>query len=808
MLIKSTIYEILKKYFDEYLYGFEKDQLDVALLSGQIELVNVNFKPSKVNELLLSYGQPFYMKSGMIGKLKIKYNYRNWLSNPVEISINELLIIFSPILLSSSDPANQRLEAFLTENSEESSHHNSEDFYEKMQQPTEEKNSNKILGTEGRTTPVYSDNKQDLLRKEEGIIEKYLSKILVNLTLTVDTVHIRYEDETYPYKHPFALSVIFDSLNMKTAGTEWYLDDRAEVKKRGIRKNSTVKEGKIKALGVYLTSMAGMLIPYSLWEATINSEIGIFEGIAAYELRDLLLQETENLRNNENSTLLYPLNADFSITISQEKPLLKVSGICDKLLLKLSSSMSECLRNFNEYYVNAGIWWKIKKYRPCESIISEPRTEFESKALRDNRSAIIKSWYLYAFRFIKTKMRLKTKKKEANDLNKEPETPLIDSNIVDQSLMQNHDAEDSPIKRPSLFTLKPRKPPGISTNSLSTVVKDYNSKLSESDFQVMKASAKPLIQEPNFFPKFLEHSDLDFKLKEIAIFLIDEETRLKSETKIEIIYMKNRISSDELNCFLSIDHIISTVQESFQSSKIVEIGKLLIINDKNQKNIKEYIEKAVEVLFIYKPNEKKILHRPFPLNNMYELLGKVSEINIEYSIQVLQRIFTVYETFKTDKISREYLDAEYMKKIEKKRTSLTVKEQFIKKQRQIIHGAVFKKLVLTKKMIKTFLEWKGNLKASFKEADHKIQPIMLNCKLETGGVNLKLLGDDELPSSIFFLPNGILEFIKEEKLTKFSAWGFGLQTNQPFKTFYKHLLEVSNITSQRRKRLRVLTKRG
>ena len=85
---------------------------------------------------------------------------------------------------------------------------------------------------------------------------------------------------------------------------------------------------------------------------------------------------------------------------------------------------------------------------------------------------------------------------------------------------------------------------------------------------------------------------------------------------------------------------------------------------------------------------------------------------------------------------------------------------------------------------------------------------MLNCKLETGGVNLKLLGDDELPSSIFFLPNGILEFIKEEKLTKFSAWGFGLQTNQPFKTFYKHLLEVSNITSQRRKRLRVLTKRG
>jgi hypothetical protein len=33
----------------------------------------------------------------------------------------------------------------------------------------------------------------------------------MNLTLTVNNVHIRYEDETYPYCHPFSFGVCLDS---------------------------------------------------------------------------------------------------------------------------------------------------------------------------------------------------------------------------------------------------------------------------------------------------------------------------------------------------------------------------------------------------------------------------------------------------------------------------------------------------------------------------------------------------------------------------------------------------------------------
>ena len=75
MVIQSKIYNFLKKYLDEYLYGFSKDQLDVALLSGNINLVNVNVKPNKANSFLEKLGLPFNLKAGLIGKLSLSFHY-------------------------------------------------------------------------------------------------------------------------------------------------------------------------------------------------------------------------------------------------------------------------------------------------------------------------------------------------------------------------------------------------------------------------------------------------------------------------------------------------------------------------------------------------------------------------------------------------------------------------------------------------------------------------------------------------------------------------------------------------------------
>ena len=46
--------------------------------------------------------------------------------------------------------------------------------------------------------------------KKKGVIERYMERILIHLTLTINNLHIRYEDETYPYEHPFSFGLCID----------------------------------------------------------------------------------------------------------------------------------------------------------------------------------------------------------------------------------------------------------------------------------------------------------------------------------------------------------------------------------------------------------------------------------------------------------------------------------------------------------------------------------------------------------------------------------------------------------------------
>ena len=822
MALKSTIYELLKRYLDEYLYGFAKDQLDVALLSGQIELINVNFKPAKVNDLLVSQGIPFYLKSGLIGKLKFKYNYRNILTNPVEVSISDFYLILGPIIIENSDSFHKKLATLHTENSAENDYSNSPNgSLDKSRSHYDDRPATKAFGTELLTSSCNSpEGKKGTVPKEEGFFEKYITKIIVNLTLVLANVHIRYEDEIYPYRHPFSLSIVFESLLVNTAGQEWYLNDTAEIKKRATRKNSTVKEGKIKNLGIYLVSMSGMLIPTSLWEATLHSEIGIFDALAAYEIRDLLVQERNNQKNDYSSTLLSPLNIDFSATLSKEKPLLKLTAVCDTISIQFSSAMSECLRNLHEYYTSAKIWEKIRKYRPSESIIKEPRADNEPSAVKERRTRIVRNWFVYAMHFVKLKKNLKLTPGNEGDFKENKEESRVEAEEVGDnrdfqrgSLVESGNCSPLPQgMRDSIFMPKEKKKtPGRAMEDLNEIVREYNNKLSYEDVLNIKAEAKPLPNESEFFPVPVQHSEIDFKSRGISIVLIDEETELQWDFSIETIYCMSRINLNEVNAFVAIDHIVSNVHDGNQVSKILEFGLALPkhhTTSGNKQRFDDDIEKAVEILCKYRPAESKKPNEEMPALNMYELQGKISDIHIEYSHLSLNALLIIFETFKTSKASREWLDIEYMKKIERKRESLTQKERFVKKQRQVLHNSVFTKLVLTKKIIRRILQWQGELKAGLKSVDSKVGPILMDCKLESGGLYLHMLDNNNMPVTDIFLPRGLIELFKDHEFARFSAWGFGIKTREPFKNLYKHLHAISNSTSRRLKRMKTLTKRA
>lgn len=71
-MIQNEVFSYLKDYLEKYLIGFDQSQLEVALLSGSIELKSVNINPVAINNLFAKYKLPFALKAGSLGRLELK----------------------------------------------------------------------------------------------------------------------------------------------------------------------------------------------------------------------------------------------------------------------------------------------------------------------------------------------------------------------------------------------------------------------------------------------------------------------------------------------------------------------------------------------------------------------------------------------------------------------------------------------------------------------------------------------------------------------------------------------------------------
>lgn len=71
-MIKKRLFNTLKETLKDFVFGFNEQQVEVGLFSGNIELKDLILKPNKVNEVLDKLGLPFRLKAGMIAHIQVK----------------------------------------------------------------------------------------------------------------------------------------------------------------------------------------------------------------------------------------------------------------------------------------------------------------------------------------------------------------------------------------------------------------------------------------------------------------------------------------------------------------------------------------------------------------------------------------------------------------------------------------------------------------------------------------------------------------------------------------------------------------
>lgn len=912
MVIKSKIYDFLKKNLGEYLYGFEKNQLDVGLLSGHIDLVNVNFRPDKVNELLGSHGLPIHIKAGLIGKLRFKCHYSSFLSSPMEVELDELLLVFGPIshiykektrlqdndeeaLLWQIEKEQEILDyakgrknpSQIIDNSsseceiphrkrkkkedeeqeiekDKSKEHKIKRSRRKGQESNDEnakrideeevkrnnRHRSKRKGSENvdDKKAEYSDIAEDGKSRrrsnrsqmkasergkdseiqpsdfqagrfayessnqsrnntkenqdssfqeieEKGFIEKYFTKVLKNLTLTVKTVHVSYEDETYPYENPLSLGFSLEKLEVKNINFEWFLQGN-KFSKRQPRKNSTVKEIIITNAAVYIYSMASVVIPTSLWEGTFDSEIGIFDAFPAYEVRDLILQQSKMLSKSHPSTFIEPTQAKICVTFNDEIPNLKAVGLIENVSCKFTPAMAECMRNFFDYCTNVKIWPLVMRYRPYERI-PERLEKREHRKERRKRRELVKLWFQYAFAFIRTKRAaikyVQERKKERELIKSLEAQEKIREKIMMRKIKEPvQEKPSSPAvveiqKQSSLFSFnKQRKVPGSSGIRLDEIVKDYNNK-KPLPLAPVKQSRRPYDGE-EYFPKTLNNSELEFCLGNFSLNIIDEETGITMSFSISDLAGNITTLLDEMSGVLSLSEFVLTISDQTKSTEAIRCS--------GKKTDKGILENAFKTKFVYRPGEIFIPNDIYTTLNKYETNIEVANFTMTYTHNILNHFFLIKEALNLDKAFRENMNQKFVKE-----TIKGLKKKKIPK----VFGVELKQLALCKKIACDLVEYQKKIEEKIVDINSTITTMLFSFEVnvESGKIHFH----DFSPSAMMSLmvPNIKIAAGKNKEQAFLSALGIDIKTGSTPAALYDFVTTLANMMCEKLKQISTLT---
>lgn len=194
-MIKNKLYPLIEKYINEYLYGFNKEQLQLGLTNGIINLNKLNLRPDAINSKIDSKNIPLWIKAGLISKIEVGCSLMNFIGEkPIDVLIEDIDVLLTP----SYKWIIQNVKSFLQETPDrindeyDMAYNNSHDIY------TQKVN---VIDSS-----IFKQNIIQEIFTDGSKISKYINKIFLMclkfyyskdyaVNLTIKNLHIRFEDD-------------------------------------------------------------------------------------------------------------------------------------------------------------------------------------------------------------------------------------------------------------------------------------------------------------------------------------------------------------------------------------------------------------------------------------------------------------------------------------------------------------------------------------------------------------------------------------------------------------------------------------
>ncbi|XP_037336994.2 intermembrane lipid transfer protein VPS13D isoform X1 [Pungitius pungitius] len=183
-MLEGLVAWVLNTYLGKYVSNLNTDQLSIALLKGAVELENLPLRKDALREFDL----PFEVKAGFIGKITLQIPFYRPHSDPWVISMSQLNLIIGPA-------------------------HQQE--YDEEQERAEER-ERKIRLLKALEDKFRSECEQ----KGESYWYSVVTRIVENIELKIQDVHLRFEDDSSHPEKPFSFGVCINNISAQNPPKE------------------------------------------------------------------------------------------------------------------------------------------------------------------------------------------------------------------------------------------------------------------------------------------------------------------------------------------------------------------------------------------------------------------------------------------------------------------------------------------------------------------------------------------------------------------------------------------------------------
>lgn len=194
MVFESLVVDLLNKYLGQYVENLDASQLKIGIWGGNVVLDNLELKDTALDDLDL----PIKVVHGFLGRLTLSIPWKNLYNESTVVVIQDLHVLARP--------------NFDIKYNEE-----------KEEKAKLERKKQQILNIE--EARLREEKKKSSIKKdkedEDSFAEKLATNVIKNLQITIQNIHVRYEDSVSNPATPFSIGVTLENLSAQTTDRDF-----------------------------------------------------------------------------------------------------------------------------------------------------------------------------------------------------------------------------------------------------------------------------------------------------------------------------------------------------------------------------------------------------------------------------------------------------------------------------------------------------------------------------------------------------------------------------------------------------------